>query len=438
MWGRTASRRRETRGWFVAASLLAGLVMVPAGIQGAYAQSRPTDECRDVIDPILGGLEELARQAEEFPDDRDLKRALSALRRGEERHQEARRRVERARMRVPVHEGRVAASLNAANQAFADAAIAQARAQAAGGNNAALNRAAADAANRAARAGVKAKNDQEQLEDVRSGLRGAEDSLRQEENNLRDAKRAFDGALEKARRESGGGQQRLDDHGMLDRRCPTGLYVGLQIPSNAANQEILETFANTGAPGNKLHRKNHASGAGIVAGYNFRPWGNQVIVGPFASFDLLHQTTDHSFAGGSFIGTTTHWTANAGVKAGVMTGPGIYLYGLAAIAVLNKNLNINFGGPATSSNRTIAGFSAGLGGEWRPAFLQRWQRPVSLFVQYQHTWWDNSTLIRPAASPLFNYEFRRQDDTVRFGVNVYFDGAFGTLSPPASGALIVK
>ena len=66
--------------------------------------------------------------------------------------------------------------------------------------------------------------------------------------------------------------------------------------------------------------------------------------------------------------------------------------------------------------------TAGLGVEVRPRFLQRFGRPISLFAQYQHTWWADAHLDQPFASPLFNYTFGRQDDTVKFGLNIYFGG----------------
>jgi hypothetical protein len=46
--------------------------------------------------------------------------------------------------------------------------------------------------------------------------------------------------------------------------------------------------------------------------------------------------------------------------------------------------------------------------------------PVSVFAQYQHTWWGNANFNRPASSPFFNYAFRRDDDTLKLGVNFHF------------------
>ncbi len=93
-----------------------------------------------------------------------------------------------------------------------------------------------------------------------------------------------------------------------------------------------ETSAATGAVTNQFSDDGDPIGGGIVAGYNFRPWNNNIVVGPFVSVDWLRQTINHTFAGGQFLGTTTHWIITAGAKAGVVATPGVYLYGLAGAA----------------------------------------------------------------------------------------------------------
>jgi hypothetical protein len=88
-----------------------------------------------------------------------------------------------------------------------------------------------------------------------------------------------------------------------------------------------------------------------------------------------------------------------------------------------------------SRNTTTPGFTLGVGGEFQPAWLQQFGPPVSVFVQYQHTWWDSANFNTPASSPLFNYSFRCEDDTLKLGLNVYFAAP----TPPAlRPALIAK
>lgn len=206
----------------------------------------------------------------------------------------------------------------------------------------------------------------------------------------------------------------------------SGPNLGVELIAMSSHQEIVESLAANGTVTNQLRNRKSTLGAGVTGGYNFVPWNNNVRVGPFVSFALLDQTINRTFAGGSFIGSTTNWIAAMGVKAGIVNQGGVFVYGLAALSLLNQDLNINFGGPVTSENKTLPGLTVGVGGEYRPLFLQQWGRPVSLFAQYQHSWWEDAKLQRPAASPAFNYRYKRQDDVFKFGVNIYFGG----LTPP--------
>jgi hypothetical protein len=211
----------------------------------------------------------------------------------------------------------------------------------------------------------------------------------------------------------------------------TGFYVGGELAKNTGRVHTIERLAATGLVTFESTDSGDPVGVGIVVGYTFAPGIGNILVSPFAAFDLLRQTIDHRFAGGTFFGTTTHWIGTAGVKAGVMTQWGLFAYGLAGASVLNKDLNINFGGPITSVNTTVPGATLGLGGEIRPGFLQGLGRPISVFAQYQHTWWQDAHLNQPVASPFFNYTFQREDNTLRFGFNVYLGGPSSPPPPPA-------
>ena len=204
-----------------------------------------------------------------------------------------------------------------------------------------------------------------------------------------------------------------------------GGYLGGELAKNSGVERKIERSAFNDAITNDLRDSGDPIGIGLVAGYNFRPSNGNFVVGPFASFDYLRQTINRNFAGGQFLGSTTHWFGNVGVKAGFVTAPGIYFYGLAGAAFLNHDLNVNFA-TAAQSNTTTTGFTAGLGAEYQPAAWRISGHPVSLFAQYQHTWWNNADFNRPASSPAFNYAYQRQDDTFKLGVNFYFGAA-----PPA-------
>jgi hypothetical protein len=210
-----------------------------------------------------------------------------------------------------------------------------------------------------------------------------------------------------------------------------GTYV---IGLNRADQTSIETLRLSDIR-KFFHGIDDPAGVGFVASYLFAPWNNPLRIGPFASFDILRQTVNHNFAGGQFLGTTTHWFATAGAKVGAAVRPDLFIYGLTGVSWLNENLNVNFATAATSSV-TIPGVTLGLGGEYRPASWQIAGHPITLFAQYQHTWWSTANFNAPSSSPGFNYAFRREDDTVKLGVNFYF-GAAAAL-PPASPTFPVK
>lgn len=199
----------------------------------------------------------------------------------------------------------------------------------------------------------------------------------------------------------------------------TALSLGTYlIGLNRATQVTTERSRTTDT-GQEFHAVGDPPGIGFVATYLFAPGSSALRVGPFASFDILRQTVNHSFAGGQFLGTTTHWFATTGVKAGAVVRPDLFIYGLTGASWMNENLNVNFATAATS-NVTVPGVTLGLGAEYRPLSWQVAGHPVTLFAQYQHTWWSTANFNAPASSPGFNYAFRREDDTLKLGVNFYF------------------
>lgn len=204
-----------------------------------------------------------------------------------------------------------------------------------------------------------------------------------------------------------------------------GLYIGGELVKNWGHVRSTERLAATDVITNQFSDSADPFGGGFLIGYKFAPWANNVIVSPFASFDFLHAPVNHTFPGGSFLGTTANFMGTGGVKIGPQLDMGLWLYGIAGVSVLNETLNINFIPVASSQSATVAGATVGVGGAWQPAFLQGFGLPVSLFLEYQHTWWQEATFNTPAASPLFNYSFRREDDVVKFGFTV-------ALSPPSA------
>jgi len=207
----------------------------------------------------------------------------------------------------------------------------------------------------------------------------------------------------------------------------TGLYLGGELVKNWGRVRSTERLAATDVVTNQFTDSADPFGGGIIVGYKFAPWANNIVVSPFASFDFLHAPVNHTFPGGSFLGITGNLMGTAGVKIGPQLATGVWLYGIAGVSVLNETLNINFIPTASSRNVDVAGATVGFGGAWQPSFLQGFGRPVSLFLEYQHSWWGDANFNTPAASPPFNYTFRREDDVVKFGFTV-------SLNPPPAPA----
>jgi hypothetical protein len=214
----------------------------------------------------------------------------------------------------------------------------------------------------------------------------------------------------------------------------TGLYLGGELAKNWGRVRSTERFAATDVVTNQFTDSADPFGGGVIVGYKFAPWANTIVVSPFASFDFLHAPVNHTFPGGSFLGTTGNFIGTAGVKIGPQLATGVWLYGIAGVSMLNETLNINFIPTASSRNVDVAGATLGFGGAWQPGFLQGFGRPVSLFLEYQHSWWGDATFNTPAASPFFNYTFRREDDMVKFGFTV----SLGDPPPPPARSFPVK
>jgi hypothetical protein len=197
----------------------------------------------------------------------------------------------------------------------------------------------------------------------------------------------------------------------------TGFYLGGELVKTWGHVDSTETLADTGIVTNRFSDMQDPLGVGVLIGYKFAPWSNSIVVSPFASFDYLNAPVNHTFPGGSFLGTTANFAGTAGVKIGPQLAMGLWLYGIAGASFLNETLNVNFVPTASSRTTDVSGATVGVGGAWQPRFLQG-SHPMSLFVEYQHTWWRDANFNTPAASPFFNYTFRREDDFVKFGFTI--------------------
>ena len=201
------------------------------------------------------------------------------------------------------------------------------------------------------------------------------------------------------------------------RASSTGLYLGGELVKNSGSVRSTERLAVTGVQTNQFSDRANPVGGGFLIGTKFAPWANNIIVSPFASFDFLNAPVNHTFPGGSYLGTTANFMTTGGVKIGPQFD-NVWLYGIAGVSAMNEKLNINFIPVSSSQTAWVAGGTVGFGASFQPSFLQGFGRPVSVFAEYQHTWWQSANFNTPAASPLFNYNFARQDDVVKVGFTV--------------------
>ncbi len=212
----------------------------------------------------------------------------------------------------------------------------------------------------------------------------------------------------------------------------SGIYIGGELVQNWGSLGITERSALNNTVTNSYY--DSATGrldGGFLVGVKPAPLGGFWIVSPFASFDFMRSPVNHNFPGGSYLGSTATFIGTGGVKTGPQFDNGIWLYGIAGGSVLNETLNVNFIPTLSTQPVTVTGGTVGGGGAWQPAFLQGFASQVSVFLEYQHTWWWDANFVTPTANAGSSYTFRRQDDIVKFGFTV-------SLNAPPSAPMFTK
>jgi hypothetical protein len=218
----------------------------------------------------------------------------------------------------------------------------------------------------------------------------------------------------------------------------TGPFGGAQVVGSWSHVSTNEFLATTGVQTNHFDDSGNGFGGGVNGGFNWMPWGGNIVTGVVFDTNFLNDNVNHTFAGGTFIGSTVNFEASADVRAGVLTTPNLLLYGQTGVSVANQRLQINFGGPITDTTQWTAGYNLGGGAEWMlPANVFPWGRSTSLFISYDHTWWDKASLTTPAASPPYNYTWLRQSDAVMAGFRIQF-GDPGVAVSPSGAPMAVK
>ena len=211
-------------------------------------------------------------------------------------------------------------------------------------------------------------------------------------------------------------------------RTARGPVLGIYLIKVTGDGHFVERLDSTDQITNTFDPRKDPVGGGLLLGYGFN-LSNNIGFMPFLSVDFPNISVKQTFANGSFLGTASGVSGTAGIKVGPQFND-VWLYGIAGVSALGEALKVNFL-PVTSSTDTIVpGATVGAGIAYKLPNLPN----VSLFAEYQHTWWRDGKFNTPAASPLFDYSFGRQDDVVKLGFTV----SLGATSPTAAPSYPVK
>jgi opacity protein-like surface antigen len=200
-----------------------------------------------------------------------------------------------------------------------------------------------------------------------------------------------------------------------------GPFGGVQVGGSFSAVTTNEFFADTGMRTNSFDDRGSGLGGGVNFGWNWQPFNPNIVTGVVVEVNALNDKVQHDLPGGNYIGSITNFNASAKARAGVLVTPTLLLYGQTGISIANQQLKIDFGGPETNESQFVPGYTLGFGAEWKLARNPLpFGRQMSLFAEFDHTWWDTAKLTMPAASPLFNHTWQRESDKVSFGVRVSF------------------
>jgi hypothetical protein len=197
----------------------------------------------------------------------------------------------------------------------------------------------------------------------------------------------------------------------------SGVFVGGHLIGTSTDVRTNEYVAATGMLSTRLNDNGSTAGIGIDGGANFQS-GN-FVYGVTGDASWVHNQIRHDFAGGSYIGVTFDSIGTAEVRAGYLVMPNMLLYVQGGGAYASGLFQIDFGGPETNERKTIFGGVIGGGIEGLlPSSLFGANTTSSVFLDYNHYFWDCVELRMPAASPGFNYRWEPQSDVVKLGYRV--------------------
>jgi opacity protein-like surface antigen len=194
----------------------------------------------------------------------------------------------------------------------------------------------------------------------------------------------------------------------------SGPFVGAELLGSLDSVDTTETTAATGTVFHKFTSSGSGIGGGVDLGYNWQLSQSQVVFGALASFDGLNNGTGH------VLHTNDDDAGLIEARVGYLLNPVLLWYGETGLALAEENVTANLGGPTTSQSRTATGYALGTGLEWALPAQTLPVAGISLFVDYQHIWWDSGAMATPAAAPNLNFRWQRESNLVRLGVRLHF------------------
>jgi opacity protein-like surface antigen len=194
----------------------------------------------------------------------------------------------------------------------------------------------------------------------------------------------------------------------------SGPFVGAELSNSSDSVHTTETTAASGAIFHEFTPSGGGIGGGVDFGYNWLLPQNQLVFGALASFDAL------SNGAGRVLHTNDDYAALLEGRAGYLWGPALLLYGETGLALAQEDVRANLHGPITGQSRTATGYALGAGVEWALPAQMLPAVGTSLFVDYQHIWWDGGSMTTPAAAPNLDFRWQRESNLVRLGVRLHF------------------
>ena len=207
-----------------------------------------------------------------------------------------------------------------------------------------------------------------------------------------------------------------------------GLNTAFFIQGTRLKSSATEFDADTGAPLDTdiLNPQTRVGGGGQI-GFAFPvPLGgpvpfNNVLINPFVEFADPNTKAQEIFAGGGSIRVSSNFEFTGGVQIGpVIFVPGVgnvNVYGIVAGSVEKQKFTFDFSPISTSENKIVSGLTFG-GGAAIALPQQIFGLPTQVFVNIEHTDWQNVTINTPAAAPFTNFKFNNSENRFQVGVRM--------------------